>query len=639
MHNGPHKLSFRNMKTRKDVKIVLCTVPLKVGEHRHKGTAPSSPKIAIVNLTKWLEREGFNSEFFDVDMLLPPRDEIYNYFKVRQPDIVGISAVVSTSYQSVKYLSKIIKEASPKTVLVLGGNMAVSANLILRKAGINYCVLGDGEIAFVNLIDYIKEYGTKIDKNKLSQIKGLGFICNDELEFTGYGDSIPDEDMPYPDYKILESGLLGNKQLLQNYFRVGKDQNWFAHDKRALEPERKPNMAIAWAVKGCFARCTFCQRFCKGFHLLDIGKFEEHIIELKEKHNCQFFTLTGENFGFPREFAYNIAKILKKYDFLWISGASRCTNFKPEDYKFFNECGCTGIKFGVESGSQTILNIMEKNFNTEDVFNAIKTATEAGIYCPTAFCIGMPGETNKTIKETGKFLGRICRIKRSPPVLLEIFHAVPLPGAPLYEYGQLQGVIGTALKEEEEYLTYVSDRGSSKENYINLTGQSNRKAIFWEYLLIYEATREFYSKPLPKKDREETTSKAKSNKKSVKDLILKIIRKPGGLKQAFKEPVSSLNGYLGRSKIATKIPKIILYPIMRNMLYLEYLSKLSYKFLATIFTKDEWNKMDFKYKRKKIKYKLKLNESLRKINKKLREQLPGPKTLTEKNQILLYQGR
>jgi hypothetical protein len=62
-------------------------------------------------------------------------------------------------------------------------------------------------------------------------------------------------------------------------------------------------------------------------------------------------------------------------------------------------------------------------------------------------------------------------------------------------------------------------------------------------------------------------------------------------------------------------------------------------YVKKIVTRDEWLELHFKFKRRKCKCKITSSESLRKINKRLRERLPEPKTLTEKNQILLYQGR
>jgi radical SAM superfamily enzyme YgiQ (UPF0313 family) len=602
-----------------------------------------------------MKKEGYSGDFFDIDMLLPTEKEMFDYFKDNQPDVVGLSAVLSTSYFQVKKISRIVKEACPKSIVTIGGNMAVSANLLLRKTNIDFCVLGDGEITFVDLIDYIREHGNKKVRDKLLKIKGLGFINEEnKLEFTGYGKPIPDKEHDYPDYDILKKGLLSKPYLIKNYFKKAKGSPvWFSKDPRTFESNRKPNMAMVWVGKGCVARCTFCQRFSSGYHLFDLTKLEKHIIELKNKYDVGFIIIAGENFGLPREFAYQVSKILKKHDILWVSGAARCTNFKSEDYEFFKAHGCVGIKFGVESGSPKILSIMEKRFTVQQIYDALKLTIEYGLESPMALCMGMPGETDKTIMETGKFVGEIFRLQGIAPNSLACFYSLPFPGSVLYEYGQLRGVIGTSIDEEEEYLTYVSNRSTTKDNYINLTGISNRKAIFWNYLVWYEATRAFYSKPLEKENQKHENA---SNKKEDADVHSKNNDKKSSIKELFEQlfrdnsikmlliklltkPATGLNGVLCRSHFAAKIPRPILYPIMRNLLYTEYLVKTLFMYVKKIVTRDEWLELHFKFKRRKCKCKITSSESLRKINKRLRERLPEPKTLTEKNQILLYQGR
>ena len=643
------------MKQKSEMKVVICSIPVITDRNPEEDKHPEIPKIAIVSLINWMKREGYTGNFFDIDMLLPTDKEIFDYFKELQPDVVGLSAVLSTSYFQVKRISKIVKEACPDSVVTMGGNMAVSANLLLRKTVIDFCILGDGEKTFVDLLDYIKDHENEKEFEKLSKIKGLAYINKeDELEFTGYGIPIPDKENNFPDYDILAKGLLSKPHLIKNYFKNARDSPvWFSKDPRTYEKNRKPNTAMVWVGKGCVARCTFCQRFSAGYHLFDLEKLENHIIELNNKYDVGYVMIAGENFGLPREFAFKVSKILKKHDMLWVSGAARCTNFRPEDYGFFKEHGCVGIKFGVESGSQKILNIMEKRFTVEQIFDALKLTIQYGLESPMAFCMGMPGETDKTIMETGKFVGKIFRLQGIAPNSLACFYALPFPGSVLYEYGQLRGIIGTTTDEEEEYLKYVSNRSTTKDNYINMTGMSNRKAIFWNYLVWYEATREYYSKPLEndiekqenikiKQEREQKHLNGNKRKSSVKELFEQLFKDNSPmqlLKKSLTKPATGLNGVLCRSRLAAKVPRIILYPIMRNLLYTEYLIKTTFMYIKKIVTKDEWLELHFKFLKRKCKTKIVSSESLRKINNRLREKLPEPKTLTEKNQILLYQGR
>ena len=70
------------------------------------------PKIAITSLNHWTTKNGFKGcKFYDIDMLYPSDEDVEKYFRENQTDVVGLSAVVSTSYLQVKRLAKIIKKA------------------------------------------------------------------------------------------------------------------------------------------------------------------------------------------------------------------------------------------------------------------------------------------------------------------------------------------------------------------------------------------------------------------------------------------------------------------------------------------------------------------------------------------------
>jgi len=100
--------------------ITLCSIPVeahgdKLRRKRSEGTMPIMPKIAITSLNSWSIQNGFpKCKFYDLDMLYPTDDEVENYFINNPTDVVGLSAVVSTSYGQVKRVSKIIKKVNKK---------------------------------------------------------------------------------------------------------------------------------------------------------------------------------------------------------------------------------------------------------------------------------------------------------------------------------------------------------------------------------------------------------------------------------------------------------------------------------------------------------------------------------------------
>ena len=80
-------------------------------------------------------------------------------------------------------------------------------------------------------------------------------------------------------------------------------------------------------------------------------------------------------------FTRQVVELFHKHDFLWQAAGIRCTSVTREDIKFFKDHGCTTIKFGIESGSQAMLDIMEKKFTVEDIKKAVLTSRKHQTTC------------------------------------------------------------------------------------------------------------------------------------------------------------------------------------------------------------------------------------------------------------------
>ena len=248
--------------------IILCSVPVETPGYKLRRTRsegrPVMPKSAICSLNSWAEKNEFTTKFYDIDMLYPSDEEIEKYFKEVNADVVGLSAVVSTSYMQVKRLAKIIKKVNKKTFIVCGGYLTAAANTVLRKTEIDLCVVGNGEVAWVGVLKFMKQHledeKNEIDINELLKVQGIAVLDNDNLRFSGYGETLASCNMTFPDFEYLKSGLLGNDNALKNYFKPIDGLTVFASEKRSYEKGRRLKACSIFLSKGCVAKCTFCQR-------------------------------------------------------------------------------------------------------------------------------------------------------------------------------------------------------------------------------------------------------------------------------------------------------------------------------------------------------------------------------------------
>ncbi len=588
-----------------NIKAILCSVPVetpgaKLRRRRSEGPVGIMPKIAITSLNNWAVKNGFDEcKFYDIDMLYPTDEEIRDYFLNNQADIIGLSAVVSTSYMQVRRITKIINDVNPRALIVCGGYLTAASNVLLNKTFVDVCVVGDGETAWVGLLNYIKNNLNKNDKinvDELSKIRGLSFLGKDnDLVFTGYG-HIQSCQMSFPSFDYLKSGLNENEEAINNYFRPFYLSEEFVMDDRSFEKGRREMLCSLHVSKGCVAKCTFCQRGAKGYLVYNLDDLEKHLIQLK-KYNVGFVNVDDENFGSNKKYTYQVAELLNKHGMLWQCTGVRCTSVNKEDLKYYKDNGCVSLKFGIESGSQTMLDIMEKRFTVNDIKKALFSCYEIDLYSPPlGFMVGMPGETLDTAKESGKLLGEIAANLRVPLKqifgLVEIFYAIPLFGTPLYEYGRKLNLLGSSIDEEEKYLELVSNVGAYKRYYINLNGAPMSEVVFWDFLVFLEATKTFVklmkNKSLNinmmKRLNRLNENQAKNPHTKEKDNYqtkTQIFGGGGGDENIFKKNKNFITNFVKKNiafneKIAKFIPRFILYPLVRYALYCEYLFQKIY---------------------------------------------------------------
>jgi len=147
-----------------------------------------------------------------------------------------------------------------------------------------------------------------------------------------------------------------------------------------------------------------------------------------------------------------------------------------EVVKTMKEAGCHYIRFGVESGSQKMLNIMKKGTTLAQIKRAFELCRKAGIKTQAFFLFGIPGETTQTVRETIEFA------KKLRPDSAQFAVVIPHPGTDLYE-----------ICERGGWLKYSSWEDFSACNSLIETPQLSRADVERARIRAY---REFYFRPV-----------------------------------------------------------------------------------------------------------------------------------------------
>ena len=277
---------------KKNPKIIILTLPL-----REKTTY--WPPLGSLSVITSLKKSGFeNTQFYNLDLLRPKYEAILSYLESQKPDIIGISAVVSTSYEYTKKLSLDIKQILPDITILLGGNLGASAEVILKKTGIDFICSGEGD---KTAVDFVHCWLNAKSKSAFNKVNGLAFL-NDhsELVVTSYAENISASEVYDIDWSILED--LGQMDFYIQRRTSPTFVSLFGNDSRSDEPHRKnKTVCVLVTSKGCVAKCSFCHRWDTGIRYIPVPIVMKRIDDFIKKYNIGFIQFGDENFGSDRK--------------------------------------------------------------------------------------------------------------------------------------------------------------------------------------------------------------------------------------------------------------------------------------------------------------------------------------------------
>ncbi|MFH1879058.1 MAG: radical SAM protein [Candidatus Omnitrophota bacterium] len=436
------------------------------------------PPFGAMSIIASARQDGHTLRLLDLDASRCDDNTAIDLITGSSPAVIGISAVVSTSYSYVKRISALIRKKMPGVLIVVGGGLSAAGEVVLRHTDVDILVHGEGEITFRELLNKIESNG------KLDDVAGISFKRDNVIIKNAPGKIIRNlDDLPFPDYDCLDLSkyILNINDFIKGY---GNPENI---DKRLFSPARSTNFMRVFTGRGCISRCTFCYRNVPGLRLHSfayIGNMIEHVVS---KYDLGHISFADECFGPTKKWLWDFIEMVKKrkFDLTYHITGMRVDSVDMDLLKALKEIGVWHIQFGFESGSQKILNVMEKRTTVEQNIKVVRMMKEAGLNTIPFIIIGYPGETPETISETISFLKNADLMSRQ----FRPNFPMAMPGTPLYEYAVLKGFI----KDEDKYLEAISDVEAaelSKDNYfINYTESPTDVVMNWMAVFHHEIIR------------------------------------------------------------------------------------------------------------------------------------------------------
>jgi anaerobic magnesium-protoporphyrin IX monomethyl ester cyclase len=454
------------------------------------------PPLGSLSIINYLRKNGAGEvEFYNIDGNRPSYDDVLAHINKQRPEILGISAVVSTAYAYTKMLAHDVKRLAPETLVVVGGGLAASAEILLRRAGVDLCVLGEGEKVMLNIV---KRAQQTRDPKDYADIPGLMLLDQaGNLVNTGYEEPLSREEIYDIDWADLERASDINWFIYPAFNERDSAFTWFSKDERTYQPHRRNKRVVGLpGAKGCVARCTFCHRWDKGIRYIPPELIMQRLEYLIEKYNVGFVSIADENFGTDVRWLTEFCERIKPYDVLWQVAGMRVNCVDPERLAMMHDAGAASICMGIESGSARMLKVMEKKVKLEDNFNAIRWTHEIGIELTPEIILAMPGESTESVFETVQLLTFAKTLAPDrDPLAVSLNYAQALPGTPLYEFARKKGIIGQDIDAEEHYLLEVSDRNANNStDSLNLTNVPNFIRLSWRTRVIFRLAANYVRK-------------------------------------------------------------------------------------------------------------------------------------------------
>ena len=352
------------------------------------------PPFGVLYLAAVLEQKQIEVDLYRVSKETESLDlSVY--------DIVGFSISSSVTYPIIKRIRN-ISRFREKTLLLAGGiHSTIFPEEVLKDLDVNIVCIGEGEITIVEIAD-------AYNFNNYKHISGIAYMDSDgTVIYTPKRELIDDLDtIPFPSRHLLPIEDVVMNDRLSN---------------------TKLPIAHILCSRGCPYSCNFCANQEHNIRYRTGKNIRKELEFLIKEYGIKGFCITDDNFIVDKNRIEDICNEIAPLNLKW-SSLSRVNTVNEELLLKLKESGCVEIKYGIESGSPRILDLMNKRITIEQIRHAILTTAKVGIKVKAFILHGFPGENIESTIETIQLLESLKdNIER-----ISLFRFVPLPGSPAY---------------------------------------------------------------------------------------------------------------------------------------------------------------------------------------------------------------
>jgi anaerobic magnesium-protoporphyrin IX monomethyl ester cyclase len=426
--------------------VLLLQAPVPGTDNRLAAKSTAIPPLGLGYLASTLLSHDFEVCIRDLDVEdidMPALGKLLVEF---QPGIVGISAT-TLSFKNGLNIARTVKQSSPESLVCMGGpHVTVSYQEVLRSSFVDAVVRSEGELSFLELSRAVAG-----GASPPFIVRGIVSRTGNDNTVSMVRERIDDLDLlPFPARHLMP---------LQLY--------------------KTPVTVLT--SRGCPFACSFCASpvvLGKNYTARSSNNVVTEVKACVDSFGTESFCFVDDNLTHDAPRLMSICEGLNRVKIPAAPGKrlkwtcqSRVDEVSSELLQAMHDAGCTAIQFGMESGSQELLNKLGKKTTLQQIEQAVVWSRKAGISPVLSLVFPLPGETQETLQQTLDFIQRLYNAGAEEiiPSLL-----TPFPGTRFTGYRHELGLnLLTEDTDEYDFRTPVLstrnfDRAATMKAYSRL---------------------------------------------------------------------------------------------------------------------------------------------------------------------------
>lgn len=388
------------------------------------------PPLGLLYVSGYLLSKNIPNDVFDSTFY--SQKEQLDFILEKQPKVVAIYTNLMTKIEVVKLIKKIKTEAFNFPKIILGGPDVTYNTENYLKAGADFLVIGEGEETTFELYKAILNHETPTTINGIAYLEnGIVIQTPERTKFREL------DELPLPNREAIP---------VEKYLETWKKNHG------------ESSMTIS-TQRGCPYTCKWCSTAVYGqsYRRRPAHLVAQEMKMLKDKYNPDAIWFVDDVFTISHKWLTAFHdEVVKQNAQIRFECITRAERLNDEILRLLKEAGCFRIWIGAESGSQKIIDAMDRRVDVNHVKKMIQTTNSMGIETGTFIMVGYPGETDTDITQTIHYL------KEANPTHYTITVAYPIKGTSLYN-------------EVENDITSQPDWQTSTDRQIDFRRTYSRK--------------------------------------------------------------------------------------------------------------------------------------------------------------------